>query len=78
MSELFKLNSKDFLRGLVVAVMTAVVSLLLKILENKGLSFDIVDLQTIVTTALVAGLSYLLKNLMTDDSGKLGGQLQIK
>lgn len=78
MSKLFKLDNKDLLRGLVVAVLTAVLTLVLKMLENKGLTFDSVDLQTILTTAVIAAVSYLTKNLLTDDKGKLVGKVRVK
>ena len=78
MSNLFKLDGKDLLRGLVVAVAASILSLAVRLIESKGFHLDIVDAQTILSTAILAGLSYLSKNLLTDSQGKLGGRWQVK
>lgn len=76
MSKLFKLNDKDFLRGLIVTTVSSVLTLLIKLLENKGFSLSTEDLRTILLAGLVSGLSYLLKNLATEDK-KLMGKYKI-
>lgn len=75
MSKLFELGKQDFIKGLVVAILTAVLTLIVRIIESKGLALDPVDLQSIISTAIIAGLGYLLKNLGTDENGKIGGVL---
>ena len=77
MSKLFALDKSDLLKGLVVTVITAILTLLLRILESKGLAMDITDLQTILSTGLSAGIGYILKNFLTDDVGQLGGKYKI-
>ena len=77
MSNLMKLNLQDFLRGLVVTVITAVLVFLLKLLDENGLALDLADLQAIGQIAITSGVAYLLKNLVTDKQGKLGGRIQI-
>lgn len=74
MSGFLKLNKNDFIKGLVVAVLSAVLTLVLKLLDANGLMVTSADLQTIGTVALTAAVSYLIKNLGTDDQGKLGGK----
>lgn len=72
------MESKDFVRGLIVTVLSAVLSSLLTVLNENGLSFTAFEVQMVITTALTTGISYLLKNLATDDHGKLGGKWKIK
>lgn len=77
MSELYKLNDKDFLRGLIVTVLSSVLTLFIKLLENKGFNLTVDDLRAILLTGLITGLSYLVKNFATNDEGKLAGKLKI-
>lgn len=71
MSDLFKLDWRDLIKGAVVSVLTSVLAFILDAL-NKGVDLD---LKTIGTLALSAFIGYLLKNLGTDSSGKLGGKI---
>lgn len=77
MSELFKLDKKDFIRGLIVATLTGVLTAVLKVLENKGLMISWDDLQAVLSSALIAGIGYLIKNFITDSEQKLGGKIQL-
>jgi hypothetical protein len=59
----FNLNVSDWVRGLIVAVVTGPITILLDSLNAGSLTFD---WKKIGTVALAAGLSYILKNwLMT-------------
>lgn len=78
MSNLFKLDSKDLLRGLILASLTAVLGLVYQLLQNQGFSLSLEDLSNVLKIAITSGLGYLLKNLATDDGGKLMGIAQIK
>lgn len=73
MSNLFKLNLNDLGKGVVVAVLIAVLQLVLSLLQNKGLELKVEDLKSIVDVALKGGMAYLLKNLLTDSSGNVLG-----
>ena len=73
MSALFKLNSKDFIKGLVVAVFSAIVTWLATVVNVPGFDLASLDWQEIVKIAVIAGVSYLSKNLLTDDRGQLVG-----
>ena len=69
MSNLFRLDLKDLLKGLVVVVLSAALATVLEALNNG------VDWKVVGITALSAGLSYILKNLATDNEGKILGKL---
>jgi hypothetical protein len=75
MSQLFKLNSSDFTRGLIVAVLAAVVAALAEALKMPNFDFLAYDWTTLLNVALTAGLAYLAKNFLTTENGKFGGVL---
>lgn len=61
-SKQWTLNAKDFLKGLLIAVIAAVVPVIMDSINEESLTFN---WKKIGTVALAAGLAYLLKNLMT-------------
>lgn len=68
MSNLFSLNLRDFGKGLFVAILTAVISYL------GGLTnLMTVDTALIVKIAITSGLAYIVKNLISDNDGKILG-----
>ena len=67
-SKFLTLNQKDFIKGLLLSVLTAVVTIVYKSVEAGSLTFD---WKAIVTTALATALSYLLKNLLTNSQGEI-------
>ena len=73
MSPLFKLHAKDFLKGLVVAVLSAVFAALQALIQNNGLSLSGADLKAIASVAVAAALAYLTKQLLTTEENKLAG-----
>lgn len=74
MSNLFKLNTQDFIKGLALAVITAVLSLLVEILKQKGFDLTIADWQQILQQVIIVVLAYLSKNLATDSDNKILGR----
>lgn len=70
MSELWKLAKSDYVKGFVVAVLTAVLSVIYQALTDD----QVIEVGLVVNTALTAGIAYLLKNLSTDSQGKIGGK----
>jgi hypothetical protein len=64
-TKLFTLHTRDILKGLILAIITAVVTLLVNELQ-AGSTFDIALLKKIGMAALIAFLSYLLKNFLTN------------
>jgi hypothetical protein len=67
-SEYFRLNWYDFSKGMIVSVITAIITALYKISE-EGRFPNGSDLETVAKVALAALLSYLVKNLFTDSTG---------
>jgi len=74
MSQLWKLKSGDFLRGALLAVITAVLTAIIEMLKNKGLILSLEDGQQVLQIAVVAFVGYLLKNLGTDENNKILGK----
>lgn len=70
MSKIFSLNVSDFVKGLVVAIFGAVLNLLYTMLGN---GFSSIDWKSVAQTAILAGISYLMKNYFTDSEGKIVG-----
>ena len=71
MSKFFTLNPVDFVKGLIVAFGTAILTSLMPIL-NTGTLPTLADLKVIAISGLAAGVTYLLKNLFTNSSGTAG------
>lgn len=58
----FAVNLKDILKGLLVAVLTPVFTIVITSLQAGSLVFN---WTAIGITALIAGMSYILKNFLT-------------
>jgi hypothetical protein len=69
-SNFFSLNTKDFIRGAVVAIGTAAGTGLINIM-NTGALPTLDQLHTIGISAACAGIAYLLKNLFTNSKDQL-------
>jgi hypothetical protein len=67
-STFMNLNVNDFIKGLAVAVLTSVLTIVYNTLQTGSLSFD---WTAIATTALTATIAYLMKNLLTNTEGKM-------
>lgn len=67
-SPFLTLNSRDFIRGLFVAVLTAIVTFMYTSLQNGSLTFD---WKAIGMAALSSALAYIMKNLLTNSSDQL-------
>ena len=74
MSGYLKLNSRDILHGLIVAVLTSVLPIVQNLVANGTdlLSYDWAQVGKI---AVSAGIGYLLKKLFSDESGKVFGAI---
>jgi hypothetical protein len=68
MSTFLNLNSSDFLKGLVMAVLSTVITVVYQTVEAGSLVFD---WKAIGTMALTSALAYIMKNLFTNSTGKL-------
>ncbi len=72
MSKFLSLNATDFIKGLVVAVLSALIAGVLQLMQAGPFTFDWVTFQPIVFTAVSAGLAYLSKNLFQNSGGEAG------
>ena len=64
-SSLFTLNSKETIKGLVVAVLTAVITVVYNTIQAGTL---VLDWKSISIAAVSAALAYITKNLLTNSS----------
>lgn len=67
-SPFLNLNPKDFLKGLFIAVVTAVITILYTSIQNNVFTFD---WKNIGMVALSAALAYIMKNLLTNSKNEL-------
>lgn len=73
MSVLGKLNSQDFIKGLVVTVISAVLTAFMGILNAPEFSFSSIDWNDVVKVAISSGIAYLIKNFASDSEGRVLG-----
>lgn len=73
-SKLFRLNSRDFVKGLVVAIITAVLVAIQNAISTHGLDFAEFNWAVIINVAITAGIAYLGKNLVSDENDKVLGR----
>jgi hypothetical protein len=66
MSTFLNLNSSDFIKGLIMAVLSTVITVVYQTVEAGSLVFD---WKAIGTMALTSGLAYIMKNLFTNSTG---------
>jgi hypothetical protein len=71
-SAFFKLNNFDLIKGLIIAVLSALLTFLYSFI-SKGGDIVAVDLKQIGGVALAALCAYLLKQLNTDENGAVFG-----
>lgn len=67
-SNFLNLNFKDFLKGLLTAVITAVSAYIYEVIQSADLTA--IDWKFVGTTALIASIGYLTKNLLTNSDGE--------
>lgn len=67
-STFLNLNVNDLVKGLAVAVLTSVLTIVYNTLQTGSLAFD---WQAIATAALTSAIAYLMKNLLTNSEGKM-------
>lgn len=72
-SSFFKLDLKDVAKGLAVAVLAVVVGAIQQGLSAHGVNFGDYDWMGILDIAWKAGASYLVKNLLSTQDGKVLG-----
>jgi hypothetical protein len=73
MSTFLNLNSSDFIKGLLMAVLSSVITVVYQTVEAGSLVFD---WKAIGTMAITSALAYIMKNLFTNSKGQLFGKEQ--
>lgn len=67
-STFLTLNTADFIKGLIISVLSSVLTVVYQTVEAGSLVFD---WKSIGTIALTSGLAYIMKNLFTNSTGSL-------
>lgn len=67
-SPFLTLNTSDFIKGLFLAVLTAVVTFMYTSIQTGSLTFD---WKAIGLTAFSSALAYIMKNLLTNSNDEL-------
>ena len=75
MSTLFKLNWRDFVKGLALVLIFTGLTGAQKLLEANGLSLSLDSFSPLADELVKAAMSYLIKNLFSDSEGHLLGKL---
>jgi hypothetical protein len=70
LSALFKLNLRDALNGFLIAFLTAFLSAIVSLL-NSGVFPALSDFKAFAMIGITAGVSYITKNLFTNNQGEL-------
>lgn len=66
-SPFLNIDFNDLGKGLILAVLTSVMTVIYSTVQTGSLSFD---WKLIATTAITAALGYLMKNLLTNSKGQ--------
>lgn len=69
-SKFLQLNAKDFFRGLLIAILTAIITGVIDILDN-GAILTWVTMKPVLIAGISAALSYLLKCLATNSQDQM-------
>lgn len=69
-SNFMNLNIFDILKGFFVAVITAILTTILNLLQT-GSDILSLDWKSILSVALTAGIAYIVKNLMTNNKDEI-------
>lgn len=76
-AKFLRLNTKDFIEGLIVAVLAALLTGFGGILSSGGLP-TLIQLKVIGLTAIAGGASYIVKSLLTNSQDKfLAGEPKV-
>ncbi|KKR46073.1 MAG: hypothetical protein UT82_C0018G0008 [Parcubacteria group bacterium GW2011_GWB1_40_14] len=74
-SLIFRLNLRDVVKGLAVAVIVVILGALQEAFGQHGLDITSFDWQNILDVAWKAALAYLGKNFLSDEKGKVLGRI---
>ena len=69
-SKFLRLNARDLILGIFMALVTTLLAEIIKILES-GIEINWVNIKPVLIAGVCAGLTYLLKNLVSNSKGEL-------
>ena len=70
-SKFFSLDSKDLIRGFLVAVVTAILTGALQLFQGGEVQWTFSFWQPTIYGGIASGIAYLLKNLLTNSGDEL-------
>jgi hypothetical protein len=68
-SKFLRLNSHDFIKGLIVVIFCAFLTGFYQLIANGGV-INWITIKPVVIAAIGSGISYLTKNLLTNSKGQ--------
>jgi hypothetical protein len=68
-SKYLKLNTRDFINGIIVAILCTLITGLYQIIAN-GAVLNWITLKPVVIAAIGSGVAYLTKNLLSNSKGQ--------
>jgi hypothetical protein len=68
-SKYLKLNTRDFINGIIVAIICTFITGFYQLVANGGL-INWVTLKPVVIAAIGSGVAYLTKNLLSNSKGQ--------
>jgi hypothetical protein len=68
-SKFLRLNSRDFIKGLIVVMFCTFITGLYQLIANEGV-INWITIKPVVIAAIGSGISYLTKNLLTNSKGE--------
>lgn len=70
-SELLNWNKNDFIKGLFMTILAAVLTAIYNLIEMEGFDWTHSEVMGVIKVAALTGIAYMLKNLFTNSDGKL-------
>jgi hypothetical protein len=68
-SKFLKLNSHDFINGLIIAIFCTFITVFYQLIANDG-AINWMTVKPVIIAAIGSGVSYLTKNLLTNSKGE--------
>jgi hypothetical protein len=68
-SKFLRLNSRDFIKGLIVVIFCTFLTGFYQLIANGGM-VNWITIKPVVIAAIGSGVSYLTKNLLTNSKGQ--------
>jgi hypothetical protein len=68
-SKFLRLNSRDFIKGIIVAIFCTFITGLYQLIANGGV-INWLTIKPVVIAAIGSGVAYLTKNLLTNSKGQ--------